>query len=183
MADSEIAINFVLGNEQGLEENPDDNGDITNHGISLRFLKSIPDQRLRLMGFPVSTFITAETIRKLSIDQAKIVYKSEFWEQAPFQQIPYQKICNVIFDACVNMGMAQGVKCVQRAIWASQGNEKTFPCDGVMGKDTLRFITLSGYSLLPAIRSERAGVYRLIAGQSKNQAKFLDGWLSRAYNS
>lgn len=183
MADFEPAVTFVLANEKGLEDAPEDNGGITNHGISLRFLKSIPDERLRAMGFPVSQAINADTIRKLTTDQAKRIYESEFWNQAPFKLIPYQKLCNVIFDTAVNLGIGQAVKCVQRAIWASQGNEKILPCDGVFGKETLRFITLSGFSLLPAIRSERASVYRLLCSEYKNQAKFLDGWLARAYNS
>jgi lysozyme family protein len=183
MADFDPAVEFVLGNEDGLEENPDDNGGITNHGISLRFLKSIPDERLKAMGFPVSEHIDADFIRKLTIPQAKLVYKSEFWNTAPFSQIPYQKIANVIFDAAVNMGMAQAIKCVQRAICATQANEKAVPVDGVLGANTIRYITLSGFSLLPAIRSERAGAYRLICSTYKNQAKFLDGWLKRSYNS
>ena len=71
MADFEQAINFVLKNEGGLEENPNDPGGITNHGISLRFLKSIkPDA-------------SEEDIRNLTVNQAKTIYYDHFWVNSP----------------------------------------------------------------------------------------------------
>lgn len=171
MADFDTALAIVLENEGGISEDKDDAGGTTNAGISLRFYKSIK---------PTAT---SEDILALTPEQISDVYKTQFWDAAPFSQIPYQKICNVIFDGCVTTGIAPTIKCVQRAIWACGGNMELFPDDGIMGEKTIQFIRQSGYSLLPAIRSERASLYRQISTHSNNDNKFLKGWLRRAYTT
>lgn len=49
MSDFDTAVNYVLRNERGLNESKNDRGGITNFGISLRFLKTVPSENLKNM--------------------------------------------------------------------------------------------------------------------------------------
>ena len=180
MSNFEMAIDFVLKNEGGLVDSPHDAGGITNYGISFRFLKSLSPESLKACG--IYEPVCEQTIRDLSLNQAKLIYQNEFWNHAPFEKIGNQEIVNYIFDMAINMGIAPAIKCVQRAIWAVM-KRIGLKEDGIMGTQTLMSIQACGFLLLPAIRSERAGYYRLIAQSDVTQVSNLNGWLNRAYES
>src|SRR5882762_3967676 len=101
MSDFECAVNYVLRNENGLIENPHDNGGITNHGISLRFLKSL--SILELTNISIFEEPNEQTIRDLTLSKAKVIYFMYFWNAAPFDKILNQEHCNYIFDMAVSM--------------------------------------------------------------------------------
>ena len=82
MADFAKALSFVLGNEGGFSNDPNDAGEATNYGISLRFLRSLPDDKLRAYGFYVPPDVVAG--EKMLLTQATNLYKGEFWDAAPF---------------------------------------------------------------------------------------------------
>ncbi len=106
------AVKYVLRFEGELSENPKDPGGITKYGISLRFLKSIPPERLKSYGIFVAETINNEDIEHLTIDQAKTLYKGEFWDHLPLQRINNQSVINSLFDACINLGIAPAIKCM-----------------------------------------------------------------------
>lgn len=181
MSDFEPAVNYVLSKEGGLSENPKDPGGITNFGISLRFLKSLPIPGN--YGLQSST-INADTIRELTIDKAKSIYHGEFWSHCSFWQLTNQDVCNYIFDMAVNMGIAPAIKCAQRACWAVFGNKETLVDDGLLGEETLGFLNTQAAASQPifsSIRSERAGDYRVIVAKHPDDVAFIGGWLNRAY--
>lgn len=180
MANFEEAVNFILKNEKGLNENPKDKGGITNFGISLRFLRNLEAAKLRDYG--IFDFPTEQTIKDLTIDQAKKIYLNEFWNHAPFEKIGNQEHANYIFDMCINMGISPAIKCVQRAIWAVM-KRREMPDDGILGPQTLAGIQRCGFLIMPPMRSERAGFYRMIVEVTKDQESNLQGWLTRAYES
>jgi lysozyme family protein len=169
MADFKKALHVVLNNEQGLSDDPNDPGGITNKGISLRFLKSIDPNA------------TKEDIIGLTDEKIHDLYYQHFWLASPFEQIPYQQLCNVLFDGCVTTGIAPTIKCLQRAIWAATENFNHFHDDGIMGEQTIQYIRKLGYRLLAPLRSERASLYRQISHQFNNENKYLKDWLYRAY--
>lgn len=186
MSSFDEAIDYVLKSEGGLEEDQDgrDPAGISKYGISLRLLKSLSADSLRKYGIAgTPQTINADTIRDLTLEQAKSVYKGEFWARAPFGAIINQDSCNYIFDMAINQGIAPAIKCAQRACWAVQGIKDVTPDDGVMGEDTIDLINRNSVYLLPAMRSERAGDYRMIIVMNPKEKEFLNGWLSRAYGS
>ena len=180
MSNFDDAVNYVLANEKGYVNNINDPGKVTNYGISLRFLKSQDINTLKTLGFYDE--ITEETIKNLTVDQAKIIYEQLFWNVAPFSKIPNQVHCNYIFDMAVNCGVAPAIKVAQRATWAVM-QRISIPDDGILGQKTLEAIKMCGYLLMPAMRSERAGYYRLITQINEQDKEFLQGWLNRAYES
>lgn len=179
MADFETAVKFVLASEGGLEENPNDNGGITNFGISLRFLREVKDENLRKYG--IFGVVNENTIRQLVIEQAKIIYRGEFWEENGFEEICVQNLCNYLFDMAVNHGVSQAVKLLQRSVCASAFVRGFLHDDGIMGTKTLDVANLLGDKLLPILVALRVDYCRyLVEINPKNQAN-LDGWLNRCY--
>lgn len=179
MTDKEAAINYVLANEGNLSEDAKDPGGITKYGISLRFLREIPSDRLKVYG--VFEPITENTIRELTISQAKLIYAGEFWSQAPFDRILNQAIGNYLFDMCVNHGMGQGIKMLQRALCACEAKRDYVKDDGILGDDTIAAVNRFCFMLLPAMRSQRDEYYRHLAALNPKQQGELDGWLNRCY--
>lgn len=181
----EFAVRFVLSNEGGLSENPNDTGGITNHGVSLRFLRELPSENLKRLG--IFYLVTEQTIRDLTIDQAILIYKYEFWEKEKFDQI----ICNIaaayIFDMAINHGISKGIKLVQRSLWAANpdlSRKLLLKDDGVLGEDTLYRINEfcnDNCVLIGALRATRAGFYRLLVEKNPKDREFLNGWLERCY--
>lgn len=180
MSSFDEAIAHILQNEKGLTDNPHDNGKMTNFGISLRFLKNISPESLRKYG--IFDEVTEQTIRDLTIEQAKRIYFNEFWVNAPFEKIGNQEHCNYIFDMAINMGVAPAIKCVQRACWSVM-KKRDLIDDGILGEKTLKAIQMCGFMIMPPMRSERAGYYRLIVQHSPDEKEFINGWLNRAYES
>jgi lysozyme family protein len=181
MSEFEPAVDFVLDREGGLVKNPNDLGGITNHGISLRFLKFVEKENLK-RAF-IFGDIDEETIRSLSIGQARALYLSEFWERAPFEKIVNQEHCNYIFDMAVNLGISPAIKCVQRACWAVMKKWELLPDDGILGDHTVSSIRLCGFLIMPALRAERANYYRNIVNTHPEQKEFLRGWYDRTYST
>lgn len=175
----DLAVAYVLRKEGLLADNKADPGGITMRGISLRLLQSLDQDTLKGCGieFPVDR----QTIIALSEDQAKSVYKTVFWDHTRFDKIISQNNCNYIFDMAVNMGIAPAIKCAQRATWAVTHQYRVIVDDGILGNDTLALINQCGIYLLPAMCSERAGFYRLIAHENPSNKEFIEGWLRRAY--
>jgi lysozyme family protein len=172
-------IDFVLENEGGLSENPNDSGGITNFGISYRFLREMPAERLRRYG--IFSAVNEQTIRDLTIGQAKMVYRDEFWEQAPFEKIENQTLAMYVFDMAVSHGIRQAVKLVQRSVWAIRRSRGCLKDDGILGEKTLRELNEHPLAITMVLIATRASFYRLIVEKHPKNREFLDGWLNRCY--
>lgn len=169
------ALKLVLRNEGGLSEDPKDPGGITNFGISLRFLKTIPDERLKKYGiFDVE--VNEQTIRDLTVTIASNIYEGEFWIPNRVAEIQNQKLANYVFDCIINPNPTQGIKFLQRAIWAADG---FLSCkdDGILGSKTLDLANKCDPDFLQhAVRCERAHWYK-----AQKNPHFIAGWLRRTY--
>lgn len=179
LVDFDLAVNVVLENEGGLEDSPTDPGGITKYGISLRFLREVSLgslKRAKIFGE-----VTEQTIRNLTIDQAKMLYRSEFWEKIPLDKLINQDVVNYLFDMAVNIGINPTIKCAQRSCWAVLLNKDVFIDDGVMGNETIDSINHAIFYILPVLRSERAGYYRKLIVLNPSMIGDLEGWLNRTY--
>lgn len=177
--DFEKAVSFVLENEKGFVDRPADSGGATNYGISLRFLREVPSENLRR--YSVFEPVTIDSIRELTQPQAKLIYRGEFWEKAPFEDLINELICTYVFDMAVCHGITQAVKLLQRSIWAMVYTRGYPKDDGILGPKTLALVNDLGGSLLPILVGTRASFYRLIAEKRPKDKENLDGWLNRCY--
>lgn len=189
MANADDAITFVLSNEGGFVDNPNDAGGTTNFGLSLRFLRQIPENRLRKCGiFLPPPPMDLKEIKDLTIDQARWIYSDEFWERTPYEKIENQSIANYVFDMAVQHGESQAIKLLQRALWAVRSQKYFVLDDGVLGEKTIVAVNLLTTTFVPleaslqsALMAERAGYMRLLCVENPKNKEFLDGWLNRCY--
>ena len=115
----------------------------------------------------------------MTVDQAKNIYKRDFWDPQLYKDIKDVNLATKVFDLAVNMGSNWAHRLVQRAL-KSTGQD--IAEDGVLGPMTLAAINKADLSdLLAALKSEAAGYYRTLAATQPRRAKFLKGWLKRAY--
>ncbi len=177
------AFDYVMQFE-GQEVNilPNDSGGITKFGISLSFLKEIPLGRLNKYGiYPKNSEVNSETIKELNLDQAKEVFKGEFWNMAPFNLVRSQKVTNYIFDMAINMGLQEAITCTQHALWAAASQRNYAKIDGILGDDTITKINRFVIFLLPPLRAERAAYYRILVLKDERKKSNLNSWLNRTY--
>jgi len=106
----EAAVELILKHEGGYVNHPEDPGGETNFGIAKR---SYPDL----------------DIAKLSKNDAKRIYKEDFWDKVRGDQMP-GGIALMVFDTAVNMGVSRGSKFLQEVVEAN-------PIDGIIGSGTL----------------------------------------------
>jgi lysozyme family protein len=155
------AFDYVMYHEGGYSKDPNDSGGETKFGISKRSYPHLD-------------------IKNLTRDQARQIYFIDFWMKAKCEQIIDENIATKFFDLCVNMGISQAVRLVQRAL---RSTGISVVEDGIIGPNTLAAINKADPTdLLAALKSEAAGFYRLIAQANPSQKKFIDRWLRRAYN-
>jgi lysozyme family protein len=182
MTDFSFAIDFVLKNEGGFNDSPNDTGGATNFGISLRFLRSLTVEKLRKYGiFHAPEILGVSDIQALTQDQAVKIYHDEFWTLIDFTLINSQRIANYLFDMTVMHGLNQAIKILQRATWAVYLNP-FLPDDGFYGEKTLAEVNQTNVNLLCiALSAERAGFVRLLAAINPKDRENLHGWLNRCY--
>jgi lysozyme family protein len=126
----------VLAHEGGYTDHPDDPGGPTNFGITIadyrRYVK--PDAN-------------AAEVKAMSIDDAKAIYRSKYWDALHCDALP-AGLDYAIFDYGVNSGIARAAKVLQRALGIA--------ADGVIGPVTLARVARSVAStLIMAVCDER----------------------------
>lgn len=177
------ALDFLFPHEGGLVDDPDDPGGITNYGVSLRWLAKAglldldgdghADGDINLDGD-----IDADDIRALSREDAGTLYRGHWWDRHRYGDLP-PAIAVKTLDLSVNMGARQAHRCLQRAVRACWW---PLTDDGLIGPKTRSAIGAAPPEpLLSAFCSEAAGFYRQLVATNARRAKYLDGWLNRAY--
>jgi len=118
-------------------------------------------------------------IKNLTIQDAKKIYKTDYWDRIKGDQIANQNLAAVLFDYAVNAGTGQAAKDLQRII-NNQG--QNISIDGAIGPQTLAAINkLNGDSLANFLSARRIDFYKNLATQNPAlYAKYLNGWLKRA---
>jgi lysozyme family protein len=156
----ETAIEFVLNHEGKYVNDIDDKGGETKYGISKQSYPNVD-------------------IKNLSIEKAKEIYRKDFWESQNYKKIHNDDLAIKIFDLSVNTGSKRANKLIQRALRAVG---KKVQENGILNDVVICLINESDPTdLLAALKSEAAGYYRTIVNTKPKRAKFLNGWLNRAY--
>ena len=176
MANFEAAIPYILANEGGYSNNPNDPGGVTNHGISLRFLKT-----LGLMGdIDQDGDVDAADILALSPAIAKTFYKNIFWNPHQLGKINSQGLATKVLDMGVNLGSSRANKMLQSAAnFCLQ--DHALKVDGIIGTKTLASVnSIDEKLLMPLIISDLSNYYLKLCNINPALNTFLKGWLKRA---
>lgn len=162
MAHFEPAVEEVIQEEGGLSNNANDHGGITKYGIILADL-----QEYGLLP------VTADTIRNLTVDQAKAIYRKLYWDKMREDEIVSDHVADLLFDQAVLSGVGSSVKVVQQIIGAS--------VDGVVGPETIgKLNAFSDVKLEMLFIANRLEHYTAICEHDHSQLVFLCGWVNRS---
>lgn len=160
MADFNPAISKTLQHEGGDKFTDDtlDHGGATKFGISQKAYPKLD-------------------IRNLSEDQAKDIYRRDYWNRVKGDDIQSQLVAETIFDVCVNMGVSGGSKLAQKTLAIE-------PADGIIGPQSLAVINAADEDLFIAkFALAKIQRYTEICQADSSQKKFLLGWLNRTLDS
>lgn len=121
MTNYDIAFELVVGHEGGFTNDSRDRGNWTSGKIGVGTLKGTK------YGVSAMAYPTLD-IRNLTLDQAKEIYRRDYWSKVAGDDLPLP-LAFLTFDAAVNHGVSQGAKFLQAAVGAHQ--------DGAIGPRTL----------------------------------------------
>jgi len=142
------AFERVIGHEGGYVNDPRDPGGETKYGISKRAYPNL-------------------NIRDLTLDQAKAIYRTDYWDRLHMDDLP-GAIRFDMFDAAVNSGVSASAKFLQRAAGTT--------ADGVIGKLTIA----AANGMDPERLDKRLAGYRLqYLCDLKTFPTFGKGWVRR----
>ncbi len=153
MANFDEAIEITLKHEGGYVNDPSDNGGETNFGISSRAYPNID-------------------IKNLTEDEAKTIYKQDYWDKLKADEIESQNVASALFDTAVNMGVRTASKMIQSCL-----DTQT---DGYIGANSLKAINATNEELL-LLRFKLAKIarYAYITEKRPANKKYLLGWINR----
>lgn len=149
------AFTLLLGHEGSYSDHPSDKGGKTMWGVTERVARS--------HGF-------TGDMRTLTRDDAKRIYRADYWEPVRADELPHQVRFDV-FDGAVNSGVKQSIK------WLQQASDLTgLEVDGVFGRQTLSAVN----SRTPDRLSKHYNGYRLRYMKNLgNWSTFSRGWAER----
>ena len=165
--DFERAFNFVIGQEGGYSNNPNDRGGETNYGISSRFIQA--------------NGIKIKSVRDMTLQQAKEIYQVYFWNPLKIDSFKDDIVQLFLFDTAVNCGAGRAIDFLQASINAISriavdgkiGQETIGTCNKITDKDSDR------NTLIELLRANRMGFYAHIVRTNESQRCFLKGWINR----
>ena len=123
VTNAEKAISFILTHEGGYVDHPSDPGGATNKGITIATFRKY-----------IKPGGTKEDLRKLTTDQAIVVYKRQYWDRVMGDSLP-SGVDYAVADFAVNSGPSRAAKYLQAIVGVSQ--------DGRIGPATLAAV--AGY--------------------------------------
>jgi len=168
-----VAIKKVLENEGGLANNNYDNGNITNYGISLRYLKTLGKEG----DINKDGRIDKQDIYLLTKFAAANIYKKQFWDKYGLYRINNLQLATKILDLSINMGINQLIVLLKRAILKIDPNF-------IAPKDIPFIICYVNkyppFILLNALIKQAKYFYTNLVNKRPQDQIFLKGWLKRA---
>ena len=121
MSDFDRAFEIIIGNEGGYQNNPLDRGNWTGGQIDKGELRGTK------YGISAAAYPRLN-IQSLSVNDAKLIYKRDYWDAAKCEQYPYH-VSLQVFDAAVNHGVSRAILMLQEAL--------DVKVDGVVGPITI----------------------------------------------
>jgi lysozyme family protein len=126
------AFEDLIGHEGGYVNDPRDPGGETKYGISKRAYPHVD-------------------IKALTVDQAKVIYRRDYWAPAQCDTLP-ASVAFDVFDMAVNSGVTTAIRTLQKALGVTP--------DGVLGAISLG-------------AAQRADPYRLRASFNGERLAFM----------
>lgn len=169
----------ILFMQEGIDsDDKTDRGGRTRFGVSLRFIKGLPNLEGDYNG---DGHVTAADIAGLSIDDAREIYREHFWDHYKLEAIDSYHVASKAFGYFVNMRGHTAGRILQRSC-NRLGSDLIV--DGLAGSKTMAAInSLEPFHLIDCIKVESWAVYVAIMEHDKSQRKYYNGWQNRAFSN
>jgi lysozyme family protein len=156
-ANFQACLDFVLSQEGGWSDDPNDPGGATNQGITLATYRT----------FTNNPDASADDLEEMSDAMRDDIYRTMYWTPICGDDLP-AGIDLAVFDFGVNAGPGRAAKELQLVVGVEQ--------DGVIGPLTLA--AARGTDLRQTITLLCGN--RIVYYEALNKPEFLDGWTARA---
>lgn len=181
MANFDKAFETALGHEDGFTNDPRDDGNWTGGK------RGVGECRGTKFGISAKTYPYL-IIKDLTVEQAKTIYRVEWWELNHYGDIVDQKIATKVFDLAINMGgpnpqpgrpdASRANSILQFATWVLKQN---IVVDGDIGPKTIAAVNaVDPVMLLQGIRDGAEKYYRDLVYRQPAKAIYLKNWVERA---
>ena len=168
----------VLNIEGGYSDHPSDKGGKTNYGITEGTLNAAYKAGL----------VKHNDIKKLTVNEAKTIYKINYWDKSKCDELPIP-LDYLVFDAAINHGIGGAGELLQKSINRIM-KANIVKVDGAIGPLTLGAVDkyLNQYKsnctfplelLCHVFLLERVQRYNLAIAKDATQKDFIHGWLNR----
>lgn len=164
-------LNFVLRQEGGLSNNPNDKGGLTNYGLSTRFLNAHGINK---------------KVTELTVEDVRQIYYTYIWIPSQAEKFENFTVQLFIFDCAVNHGINTSASLFQQVLNFITPNVKSaiLEVDGIIGPKTIRAynniaISVDTSLIFELMKLVRGGYYLHIIERDPTQKIFLKGWLRR----
>jgi lysozyme family protein len=157
----DLAFNQMIDVEKGYVNHPADRGGPTKYGITLKTLAKWRNRE-----------VTAEDVKNLTLNEAKLIYKSWYWNAVKGDSLRSYAIAYALFDQAVNRGADTAIRRAQKIAGVSQ--------DGKIGPQTINALNAFDEKKFIKLWAEEsiASYGRLIASDP-SQEVFRNGWENR----
>jgi lysozyme family protein len=158
------AFEHVVGVEGNYSNDPFDHGGPTMYGITQATLAAF-------RGKPVSE----ADVKNLSLNEAKMIYRSKYWNPLNLDQVKSPILATIIFDQGVNRGITSAAQGIQRCVGTK--------VDGMIGPKTIEAINAkASRDLALDFVFDAQDFYGRLVQKDHTQARFLVGWLHRTHH-
>jgi lysozyme family protein len=131
----------------------------TNYGIAAPTYE-------RIIGRPP----TEADMKNMTYDEARNIYKQQYWDVIKGDEIKDQSVANIFFDGVVNQG--KSIRWMQEAA--------VVKADGKVGPKTIEAINQADpLGLHDAFKEKRKAGYEAYIKANPDQAVFRNGWMNR----
>ena len=178
MAEFDKFYKTLLRHEGGFVDHPNDPGGATNMGITIGTFRL---HATSLLGIEP----TIENLKRLTKEQAAIIYKSQYWDAIDGDNILSQAMAEQYFDFYVNAG-GNAVRTMDRCLRGVAIGEKSPPGLARRHTKAMTVAINSAYkegripSLYVDYRQQRIAYYEWIIRRNPALSVFERGWMRRA---
>lgn len=154
------AFELIIGHEGGFTDDKRDPGNWTGGKVGVGTLKGTK------YGIASNSYPSLD-IKNITIDQAKAIYKRDYWDRVKADLLPDDLRLHV-FDMAVNGGISRAVKLLQKSVGVSE--------DGSLGPLTLSAVNKANpFKLVLDYNANRILFYTSLSTFST----YGKGWVNR----
>ena len=164
--------NHIFEHEGSMSHHPNDAGGYTNKGITFATFEQYAQ-------IDVGVKPTLDNLKKLTNEQASVIYKKRFWDPIKADDINSLSLAYSLYDFHVN-APGQAVKLMQKSVNFLGGE---LVIDNKMGSKTIKAINgVDAHKLFDVYQQKKIDYYTQRVIMIPTQRVFLNGWLNRINN-